>query len=420
MAKKSNNDFSLTDYPTIKTRPTKNKKILSLYLYYYFGAKKIVDPQSGEIKYKHDIKRENDKLKGLFLYATPRNDFERNHNEETSLQAMVIRNRESDKLKTNSQYRPIKSKNIEFISWATQYTNNDGTNSKRTKRQAISLFSEFIGSDFIYPNKITQETGEGFARWLKSRTNGESANTYFKRLHTIIREGVKEKVFDDDPFRYVKAPTIEDGYKKEILTSDEITRLIQCSYDQQSDVIRNYVIFALFTGIRYGDAKELTWSNIDTKEGRLHMVQSKTRGAVNMPLKEGLLKIIGKPGKPNEKVFPNLPSNVMANKALATWTKKAKIDKHITTHSLRGTFCTLLALSNDYHTAAAMSGHKDLKVFLNRYAQPQDPRKKELIDNWLPSIKTSQTATNESGMIDVSNLTQQQKKELLLALASQV
>lgn len=406
------------DYPQIKMRKIDDGR-MSLYLYYYYGKKRVVDNETGNVSYRSNYERV---AMGLYIYTSPKTEWEKNHNEETLIEANIRRNKESDRLHANEYYRPKRQSSIDVISWMHKHCNDNQTQSKRVKLKAVDLFKEFIGDRMITPNEITKELGKEFASWLTKRTNGESPNTYFKRLHTIIRQGVEEKIFSNDPFLGVTAPEVDAGYRKEVLTADEVMRLIQCRYDGQNEVIRKYVIFALYTAIRYGDAKELTWGCIDTTNEILQFRQSKTRNQVKpIPLKKGLLEYLDmkRPGKRNEKVFPNLPSNVMINKALSRWTRHANINKHITSHCLRGTALTLMGRSGDYHIIADISGHKDERVLLTRYVQPLDERKKELVETYLPPIPNQQqpkNATQCTNTIDVSKLSQEEKERLILAL----
>ena len=187
---------------------------------------------------------------------------------------------------------------------------------------------------------------------------------------------------------------IDNGaLKKEILSMEEIERLITTHYSGENVNIRRAFIFCLYCGLRWCDVKELTFGNVDYSNRLLKFEQAKTKGhssasSVIIPLNDGLLSLIGQPstdGNREEVIFP-LPSHNMCLKALRHWTARAGIEKHITWHCARHSFAVnILNNGANIKTVASLLGHSGLK-HTEKYTRAVDSLKEAAI-NSLPELK---------------------------------
>ena len=125
--------------------------------------------------------------------------------------------------------------------------------------------------------------------------------------------------------------------RKDVLSPEEIQKLITCHYDNENPTIRRAFIFCLYCGLRFCDVKDLTYKNVDYANRLLKFEQSKTKGhsassGVVIPLNDGLLSIIGAaPADKNCLIF-DLPTYESCCKSVKRWVKRAGIDKHISWH----------------------------------------------------------------------------------------
>lgn len=128
--------------------------------------------------------------------------------------------------------------------------------------------------------------------------------------------------------------------RKDVLSPEEIQKLIACHYDNENPTIRRAFIFCLYCGLRFCDVKDLTYKNVDYANRLLKFEQSKTKGhsassGVVIPLNDGLLSIIGEaPADKNCLIF-DLPTYESCCKSVKRWVKRAGIDKHISWHCAR-------------------------------------------------------------------------------------
>ena len=192
---------------------------------------------------------------------------------------------------------------------------------------------------------------------------------------------------------WVKLVWLFQILKKEVLSPEEIQRLIATHYDNENPNIRRAFIFCLYCGLRYCDVKDLTFANVDYSNKLLKFEQNKTKGhsansGVIIPLNDGILKLIGEPSNPNnrdEAIFP-LPSYEMCLKALKRWVKRADINKHISWHCARHSFAVnILNNGANIKTVASLLGHSGLK-HTEKYTRAIDSLKQDAI-NSLPELK---------------------------------
>ena len=180
---------------------------------------------------------------------------------------------------------------------------------------------------------------------------------------------------------------------KDVLSADEVSKLLQTHYPGENSEIRRAFTFSLYTGIRFCDVKDLTFSNVDYPNKTLTFEQEKTKGhskysSVTIPLREDLLSLIGTPEKfgrgKDDRIF-QLPSHTMCLKALRHWTEKAGIEKHVTWHVARHTFATLVLEGGaNIRVVADLLGHSGLN-YIQRYTRARDEKKVAAV-NSLPKI----------------------------------
>ncbi len=79
-------------------------------------------------------------------------------------------------------------------------------------------------------------------------------------------------------------------------------------------------------------------------------------------------------------VFGNLPSAPTVAEILNDWAKEAKIDKHVTYHTSRHTFGTMMLTAGaDLYTTSKLMGHADVRT-TQIYAKIIDSKKIEAVN----------------------------------------
>lgn len=405
MAQKKNyradNTYMITTDST--DNPKLGAKVLSdgresLFLDFYLGYEMAVSSKTGK-EYKHvNNKRE---YLSLYLWQAPRTPIERQQNKETLEIAKRLRFERGQQLLEQAEgYRLKKEKDINFLDWMWAYYEAYTKGDKRHIKRAHDCFIDFLNAtpEFakyakrIKPEQITKPMIVAFTDYLQHRFVGEGAHTLFARFKKIIKYAVEADVMRKNPCNGVIIKIDNGTLKKDVLSVEEIQKLIATHYTGENHDIRRAFIFSCYCGLRWCDVKNLTFANVDYSNRLLKFDQVKTKGhssasSVVIPLNDGLIGLIGQPtgeDKSQELIFP-LPSHTMCLKALRHWTDRAKIDKHITWHCARHSFAVnILNNGANIKTVASLLGHSGLK-HTEKYTRAVDSLKEAAI-NSLPEL----------------------------------
>ena len=370
----------------------------SLYLDFYLGYDMAVSSKTGK-----EYKRVNNKREylSLYLWQAPRTPMERQQNKETMELAKKIRYERGQQLLESAEgYRLKKDRDINFLDWMWHYYEAYTKADKRHIKRAYNVFVDFLNATPEYskfakrikPEQITKAMILAFTEYLQHRFKGEGAHTLYARFKKVIKASVEADVMRKNPTSTVSIKIDNGALKKDVLSMEEITRLINTHYTGESVNIRRAFIFCLYCGLRFCDVKDLTFANVDYSNRLLKFEQAKTKGhssasSVVIPLNDGLLSLIGEPTTEGKQglIFP-LPSHTMCLKALRHWVKRAEIDKHITWHCARHSFAVnILNNGANIKTVASLLGHSGLK-HTEKYTRAVDSLKVEAI-NSLPELK---------------------------------
>lgn len=392
----------------ISTDKTENPKLYArvledgrerLYLEYYNGYNKVYD----SVKGKEVVRVERHKeLLSLYLWQAPRTPIERQQNKEALEMAKKIRFERGQEMVENAEgYRLRKDRNINFLDYFQTYIDNYTKKDFRMVSLALKRFKNFLHDTPEYnkfekrikPEQINRDMVEAYTEYLQSRSKGEGAKSLYARFKKVVKYAVEHDVMLKNPCTGISIKADEQALKKDVLSQDEIQRLIATHYDNENPVIRRAFILCLYCGLRFCDVKDLTFSNVDYSNKLLKFEQSKTKGhsansGVIIPLNDGILSLIGKPSSPNKRnelIFP-LPSYETCLHALKRWVKRAGIDKHISWHCARHSFAVnILNNGANIKTVASLLGHSGLR-HTEKYTRAIDSLKQDAI-NSLPELK---------------------------------
>lgn len=370
----------------------------SLFLDFYLGYDMAVSSKTGK-----EYKRVNNKREylSLYLWQAPRTPMERQQNKETLEIAKRLRFERGQQLLEDAEgYRLGKDRNINFLDWMWAYYEAYTKADKRHIKRAYNVFIDFLNATPEYvkfakrikPQQLTKEMMIAFTEYLQGRFVGEGAHTLYARFKKVIKAAVETDVMRKNPTTAVSIKIDNGALKKDVLSLDEIERLINTHYTGESVNIRRAFIFCLYCGLRWCDVKDLTFANVDFSNRLLKFEQAKTKGhstasSVVIPLNDGLLRLIGEPkeGEGRDSIIFPLPSHTMCLKALRHWVEHAEIDKHITWHCARHSFAVnILNNGANIKTVASLLGHSGLK-HTEKYTRAVDSLKQEAI-NSLPEL----------------------------------
>ena len=232
-------------------------------------------------------------------------------------------------------------------------------------------------------------------------------------LRMILKFGAKKNYCVYAPIDVI-FPTDRERQELEVLSIANQKKIMR--FVEENFTFRNLGIFiCLSTGIRIGEICALTWDDIDTDNGVIHIRKTiqriyirengirhtelmidtpKTATSIrDIPMTKDLLSVL----KPLRKVV-NDSFFVLTNDSMPTeprtyrnYYKKllVKLDiPPIKFHGLRHSFATRCIESHcDYKTVSVILGHSNISTTLNLYVHPNYEQKKKCIDKMLKSLK---------------------------------
>lgn len=383
-----------------------------------------------------DKTRVRESLK-MWLHTTPRTQDEREHNRVMRDAAEGIREEREKQYLTSvkgCKFAVNRSKiNLydEFEDYLAKYAEQHARG--RVVAKAVRDFRAFIESSSeygklfgscIHPDQLTNDMVQDFIGYLGKHCKNSGAATTYRAFRTMVKTLLKKGVFATDPCIDVDRPREDYGITKDILTFDEVVKLQSCTFDNQSQEVRRAFIFCLHTGLRFSDAKSIKYADIDYSRRWFKKEQLKVKKSVDNYLDDTAMEMIGK-GNPNDLIF-HLGSANGCNKALQHWVNKAGINKHITWHCARHTFCTICyELTHDIQLVKRAAGHSKSEQ-TEVYTHLFNDSKKKMVEGLpqigaeKPQLAANGNAANNTPTIDeiAANLTKEQLLELLAKAAA--
>lgn len=242
-----------------------------------------------------------------------------------------------------------------------------------------------------------------FARMqlLKQGKTAENLNICFAHLNHVFNSALNDETIMKNPCKALEklsrnAKPINET-KHRALNQDETQRFFKAATERKSFYLQAFKMM-LFTGIRIGELAALKISDIDIKNGYLHINKTVTRdtcgayiigdttktekGKRDIPINDDIIKIVTEQEKNNQMFFGisvlNTPlfkssenellKEYTINREIKRICKAANIEE-FTCHAFRNTFATrfIEQRPHDYKILSEILGHSDIKITLNIY-----------------------------------------------------
>ena len=301
----------------------------------------------------------------LHIYTKPKTPLEKAHNESTMSMAESLASKRQ--LVLQSQMHGLVSKEMQqidfveyFDQWRIDYKKHFAD--YRKVDSCMIHFREFLVKKNIRQlpmAAVTKVLSEDFAEYLKTKVNGESSSTYFKKFRNVLTRAYDERMLSFHPMDVkVKFVFDKNAITKPLASEEEIQRLMNtpCS----SDMIRRAYIYCYNTGFDFATVKKtLRWGNIDNRWVLLK--RSKSKVVRRFYMNDIAMEQLPDRGDDDALVF-NLPSYERCWKVIKKWCEDAGI-KRLTWHSMRHSMATNLLNNHnvDIVTLKGALGHSDIK-----------------------------------------------------------
>jgi integrase len=348
-------------------REKKLKDKLSLYLDIYTGGKRTYE------------------FLKLYIKLRPKTPEEKIQNNTIRRTAEMLRAKKELEI-INNHYKLVpKGSNILFLDYFKELTKQRKTSIGNYGNwdSAYKILLQFFGGKQKKLTEITDDDLRDIRNYLlndyRTKSNVKlsqnAASSYFNKIKACLNQAFDEKLIVDKIGVRIKSIKTEDT-RREYLSQEEVDTLILTDCD--SAILKNAFLFSVHTGLRWSDLNNLQWRDIYESEQNgweIRYTQQKTQSVESLPIAKFALRFIGERQKPEDKVFKGLKYSAWNNLKLLQWMIKAGINRHITFHSARHTYATLL-MSNDVNTPviSKLLGHKQLKT-TEIYAKVIDRKK---------------------------------------------
>jgi len=221
---------------------------------------------------------------------------------------------------------------------------------------------------------------QDFNSYISSRLSKAKPSTVKRELGTlnsILNDAVRAGQLEANPGRYADKKW-QKGIKgrQRFLNAEERTALL-AKAEETAGWLKDFILFALYSGMRRGEILGLVWSDIISlpKGKQIVLVRnSKSDQARMVPCNDTMILVLdqqkGRKKENDERVFP------IALKTLKRNWKKAQEaaglyegEKRVTIHDLRRTHATEAVVAGvDLRTLAGRLGHSSLSMLEKHYA----------------------------------------------------
>ena len=259
-----------------------------------------------------------------------------------------------------------------FFEFIDNHLNNTkmSLNNRKGYENVISKLTAYKGS-YILINQVDYNYCRGFGQFLVNgvKKDGEplsssTVNSYFKKLTIICKELVQQGILTENPALGVKLPK-SIHKRKEVLSREEIRAIIET--DCRLDTLKNYFIFSCFTGLDNATCQKLFWRDYVIQDGvhKLLIKRGKNQKIYGFPISKDAIDWLSKLERKadDDKIFIGLTYGGHQNNLLLFWLKDAGINKHITPHCARHSFCYhFYKATKDLFTVMNVMAHKDVST----------------------------------------------------------
>ena len=217
---------------------------------------------------------------------------------------------------------------------------------------------------------ITPSVIDDFYITLQQRYNTATSASHMTRLKTIITYGINDGHLKINPFKNVK---VKHGKKKiEYLTEEELQRIHDLEIENKSlSDVRDAFLFQASTGLAYIDLLNLKKEDIKIAEDGTYYI-TKNRHKTDSEYTTVILPM-GVEVLQRHNYQLRVITNQKYNLFLKNIQALANINKTMTTHLARKTFCCLLLNRGvNINTVAKCAGHQDIKITRSYYATLQE------------------------------------------------
>lgn len=152
------------------------------------------------------------------------------------------------------------------VSAAVRMFINEADPQSKSHEQKLQIFQRAFPAAFR--GFVADIEPVAIRRWIKARSdNGNTQAMYFRYARMFFGYLKANRLIADDPMGGVPAPKTKPG--RNILTPAQMKALLALDLP---DHVRALLLLGGFAGLRTEEVERMTWENINTKTGQIHVV----------------------------------------------------------------------------------------------------------------------------------------------------
>ncbi len=242
---------------------------------------------------------------------------------------------------------------------------------------AMKNAKQFLGNVPI--DSITTQRMEQFKSALLEDYSPTSVNMIMRSLKAAFAKALSWKQIEEDPMRavtYLRIPEEDAPF----MSLDDIDKLREVT---SSGLYRDFIETALYTGMRLGEIRNLSWDDIDFVNMKIRVrntesFSTKSKKERTIPLHPRLAEIFSLHSEVDHSPYVFIRPDFKqvdpgtANKKFRKYCKKADLDTRYHFHTLRHTFASHLAMAGvSLYFIQKMLGHQSIETTTRIYAHLQ-------------------------------------------------
>lgn len=317
------------------------------------------------------VSRRHESL-GMFVYEDPKNQMEKNYNDEMMKLAEAVRCKRSIAVMNNDLgfiEESFADKDfLEFFEYVSRHKDKSWTFSR-------AYFSKFMNGKCRFKD-LTIQLAEDYKMWLinglyvdpksedkrkRKPLNNNTISKYYTIFRAVLRLAYRGKCIRENINEHLENIPLKKT-RREFLTVEEIIKLsrTECMYD----VLKQAAMFSILTGLRISDIRTLEWKHIcEAPDGKpcIRKRIEKTNTEETIFISEQALAYCGE-RKESGLIFEGLRPGII-DYAVKRWVEAAGIQKKISFHCFRHTYATLLVTQGvDIYTVSRQMTHTNVKT----------------------------------------------------------
>ncbi len=255
------------------------------------------------------------------------------------------------------------SNELTFKELFDKYINNYAKHNNKRWQYCVATINR-QAKDF-YPMKISTIQKSDIQKTFNDITKAGkySANRFLEMLSPVFNKGIEWELLQINPVSGIKKH--KERSRDRYITREELPRFFQALNQEKNQIMKDFILIALFTGVRKDNVLTMCWEHISFVDKKWYIPDTKNGEPYTVTLADAVIKILEerKRQSNNEWVFPSDASKTghlqEPRKALKRICQRAEI-RDLRIHDLRRTHGSWMAMSgaNQYIISKALN-HKN-------------------------------------------------------------